>query len=49
MTDETTTITVSLPESLRRKIEQAAQAEDRTVSNFVRLLINRILSESEEK
>ena len=47
MQDETTTITISLPESLRRKIEDAAKAEDRTVSNFIRVLINQILTEAE--
>jgi len=47
MSEENTTITISLPESLRRKIEEAAKNEDRTVSNFIRVLINQILTEAE--
>jgi len=49
MNDETTAITISLPESLRKKIEQQAEKEDRTVSNYVRKLIKEILIKSEDR
>ncbi|MFZ4597838.1 MAG: ribbon-helix-helix domain-containing protein [Terrimicrobiaceae bacterium] len=44
MQDEQTTLTVSLPESLRKEIENQAKREHRSVSNYVRLLLSEILA-----
>lgn len=44
MSEETVTITISLPESLRGKIEDAAKLEDRTVSNFIRVHLKESLN-----
>ncbi len=48
MNDETTAITISLPESLRREIALRAEMEDRTVSNYVRKMIKEILIKTED-
>lgn len=44
MSEETVTITISLPESLRGQIEDAAKLEDRTVSNFIRVRLKESLN-----
>jgi metal-responsive CopG/Arc/MetJ family transcriptional regulator len=46
---ETTTLTISLPEKLRKKIEVAAKAQDRSVSSFVRQIISKIIEAEKSK
>jgi metal-responsive CopG/Arc/MetJ family transcriptional regulator len=41
---EKTTLTVSLPRSLKSSLEALAQREQRTLSNFVRILLQELVS-----
>ncbi len=49
MPDEQTTLTVSLPESLRKEIEKQAKREHRSVSNYVRLLLSEIIAKQKSQ
>lgn len=42
--DENTQLSVSLPKELRKRIEDAAAAEDRSISSFLRVHLQRVLS-----
>jgi predicted transcriptional regulator len=39
------TMTISMPADLRRRIEEAAEAERRSVSNLIRIMLEDKLSE----
>ena len=49
MQEEVTALTISLPVSLRREIIKRAKVENRTVSNFVRLVIKQVLEAKAKK
>jgi metal-responsive CopG/Arc/MetJ family transcriptional regulator len=43
MRDGNTTLTISIPTSLKKKIQAAAKREHRPVSNMIRVLLQRVL------
>ncbi len=45
MQDGNTTLTISIPASLKRKIKAAADREHRPMSNMIRLLLQQVLED----
>ena len=49
MRDGNTTLTISIPATLKKKIKAAADREHRPVSNMIRVLLQRVLDNSPAK
>lgn len=49
MQDGNTTLTISIPASLKRKIKAAAEREHRPMSNMIRLLLQQVLEDQSSR
>jgi len=49
MSDDTTSITIRLPKSLRKRLKEQAKKQERSESQFVRFYLSQVLSSPSQK